>query len=64
MKAKEQAMVTGMQSINGLMFMSTHKAAIIGIKTEAVEVLEHTPVIKEIIRAAKNGKSVTLTPLM
>ena len=62
MKAKEHAIVTGMHSINGLMFISTQRAAIIGIKTDAVEVLEQTPVINEIISAAKNGNKVTLTP--
>ena len=40
----------------------THRAAIIGIKTDAVEVFEQTPVMKEIISAAKKGKNRGETP--
>ena len=49
--------MTGIHNNRGLMDILTHRAAIIGIKTDAVEVFEQTPVIKEIIRAAKNGKN-------
>ena len=63
-KAKEQARVTGMQSKSGLTCIETHKEAIIGMKTEAVDVFEQTPVIKEIIRAAKKGKYFGEIPSM
>ena len=60
MNAKEQAIVTGMQRMSGLMLISTQTIIKIGRKTEAVEVFEVNPVMKEMRREMMKGRSAGL----
>jgi len=57
MNAKEQAMVTGMASTRGLMFILTQAIIKIGKNTEAVEVFDVKPVMNEINKEMEKGKS-------